>query len=1040
MLKNIKRNAIFILLTGFFICFMVGIFMLDKEKTYAEIEIPQAVNLEDLIDSTDDIIYGTARTSNAMPDYRQTLYSSTTKKGELNTVNTANNASGKYIDLNGEEGEGYDISWGIYTKKSDIDGEGKKDSMNLDVIDIRKNPDLLIKEDVVVNANDYDGNLSFFSTDTSETVLWFDNQKTDKNTLISFNMNYDMKYADAGERDPKFMIFSARNNTKTAGIYDYNFAESNYAYKIYMDYINLGISFRKGKTVLTDTKGNSLEWSYQALLDEYNDKNPAVVLENLLNDGDILNVTYGVYDVDKNGSVVESGSSTAVANTVIYLKLYNVTGGYCAVEKKAVVAADGLVRNDSFMGLMLSGPDIVQSKFYNRDAVSIGGVNQPLFANLDFENAIRLDKVYRAGTSASSIVLPTGLTAYDTDTVLVSGANILKGFYEYEYYGEKNVAVDIIIYASNYAEDIIDGVSDITFSVYSKKTSSDQLNVMNTENVTWAGKQFDLKWGMFTDLKNPDENTEVRYPWTLNAGYDKDGYTFADTEKTIVKETLPNSENIRQNDISFFTNEKEFAGVWFNNINDENALVSFKMNYIEGRRLQLLSRMDSIIGNMNVNVDTTNFNIYWGYSENVLTVTYGTYNANESSYFYLNVINDTLGGITVVDKVFDITEQEKTLTRDGNYMGVVFKLNDGGYYLGARDAFMLGGIEDALLNESTTRYNVTVEDMNGKTLSTAVVEQDGEYTFAKAEGREKKFIAFLSKDGKLYNIGQSVTVNSDMRFTLLELGFNMQNGAALRLAANQTGYAGLKYCMSINKADYEKVKQYISVKTLIIPEDLITEDFNFDEFKDKTISAGEEKFVLSDDGENYLLYFTITNIRHYNYNRVFNGIGFIEVQYEDNTVVYIQDSITVSRSVYEVAVKAYKDKPNPDLGVEELKIIEQYINGVIDLEYTLNNDELTIAVSGDREGIGLDKNYSLTENSERIFNKQNDGTYEININIDLSNYFGHLINDTIDGKVVLAPIIIRNSSTSEGYITVCGVTREYNEDNKTLSLDFRIVL
>lgn len=302
---------------------------------------------------------------------------------------------------------------------------------------------------------------------------------------------------------------------------------------------------------------------------------------------------------------------------------------------------------------------------------------------------------------------------------------------------------------------------------------------------------------------------------------------------------------------------------------------------------------------------------------------------------------------------------------------------------------------------SKPKYNVTVKDLSGATVATSDVKQGADYTFTAIQNREKSFIAYKDSQGKLYNVGDSVSLSADAEYTLVEANVQIDNKVSVRLFNNENGYGGLRYMAKISKGDYNAIKD-LSVKLYgaIIPTDLVDGAFDYNESGAKTTEITQSAIV--ENAGNVLGYFTMTDIKLYNFNREFSGMAYLEVTYEDNDKAYVQTD-SVAASIYDLAVEAYaahKQAETTDsvglYGSDNVAMLERYIKSVIDLTCSNGNISLT-----EETGTGLSADYNV------------DATISENVATVTVNVENTYLKDLISNGELLVSVIMRSGSGAE---------------------------
>lgn len=321
------------------------------------------------------------------------------------------------------------------------------------------------------------------------------------------------------------------------------------------------------------------------------------------------------------------------------------------------------------------------------------------------------------------------------------------------------------------------------------------------------------------------------------------------------------------------------------------------------------------------------------------------------------------------------------------------------------------------------KYNVTVKDLSGATVATYSVKQGENYTFATIEGREKSFIAYKDSQGKLYNVGDSVTLSADAEYTLVEAKIDIDSKVSVRLFNNENGYGGLRYMATISKTDYDTIKDLgVKLYGAIIATDLVDGTFDYNEAGVKTTEITQDAIV--EDGSNALGYFTMTDIMLYNFNREFSGMAYLEVTYEDSDKAYVQTD-SVAASIYDLAVEAYaahnQAKTENSVGLyssDNVKMLEYYIKSVIDLTYSDGSISVT-----EETGTGLSADYTATATID-------ENVATVTINVENSS-----LKNLISENELPVSVILRNGSGAElnAYQSVIITSRSLSGNTLTIT-------
>ncbi|MBQ9756242.1 MAG: hypothetical protein IJV99_01440 [Clostridia bacterium] len=695
-----KLTAIVMLAILSFSAFIIGFATLYRAPAIAESKPFTVTNLEDLIDAPTDIYWRLNRSnmydvvnSKATPlyDNTKTFYSGNRQNGnldELNTYYVSDNVMGGYYQVNwgmfttaGSESQSQEFSYPVYGKGSGANGAYAE------------------TKSFQYNVNDYAGNLSFFSTESVENTVWFVNTNTntpkvDRNRVVSFRVNYE-----------KPMHLIARSKDIASAVYGQD-----------MKGYCIVLSGSAASVYTSSSKGT--------LLTTYNFTNLAK--------GDDLTITYGAYDVyDTDG--------TTVTGTNVYLDIYNNTKQAYVVENKTYEgAADANSNAANYMGVVI----MYQSYGWlnsTKEAVSFGGINEPLLASYNTELTVKVD-VNKQKTLAD-IDLPAGYSFKNSSQETANGVKVYDGVISFDYYGNATKDCKITVIGVTNLEDITDDASDIFLSMESIPYLDNTPNKLHTQDVDGV----DVVWGKFT-TKGDGSTTTVTYPKVAGDGYLYGDYTMTTNEDGTLSSTIPYNANDYDGNVSVFTAQKANRSSAINfDVNDANTILSFKMNYEKNRRVLIYARADKSDTTMLRSASQPIYYIYLDYSAislyfkgasisgtsrkfadllsvakvkypdagltelltdgEVMTITYGMYDivegAETKTYFYFNVVNED--GYVVIDENYDVTAQEKTVNtaRENNFMGVQTMLGGGPYYQSSLLPITFGGANAPLFVNAT---------------------------------------------------------------------------------------------------------------------------------------------------------------------------------------------------------------------------------------------------------------------------------------------------------------------------------------------------
>ena len=241
----------------------------------------------------------------------------------------------------------------------------------------------------------------------------------------------------------------------------------------------------------------------------------------------------------------------------------------------------------------------------------------------------------------------------------------------------------------------------------------------------------------------------------------------------------------------------------------------------------------------------------------------------------------------------------------------------------------------------------------------------------------------LEELSDLYPAGYEFGLKSNTTLYAVWIGFEMQDGAAVRTSKDSSG---IRFLVDIRQADFNNYyfdNEIISTwGVLLTPTDYLSYVSAFTHAElggnctDKDCS---DLWRVEDEAEeNWTYAAAFVNIKEYQYARSFSARGYLLVNYTTGGG-YVYTPYTEennSRSIYEVATAAYKDAENPYYAKNET--ILGYVNNVADItlgtgfSVSKNVDSVgAYTVSGSASGttitITVDKELSAAlVNGERV--------------------------------------------------------------------------
>ena len=196
-----------------------------------------------------------------------------------------------------------------------------------------------------------------------------------------------------------------------------------------------------------------------------------------------------------------------------------------------------------------------------------------------------------------------------------------------------------------------------------------------------------------------------------------------------------------------------------------------------------------------------------------------------------------------------------------------------------------------------------------------------------------RFIGWYYND-KLYNVGSTVAIDSNVVFTAYYAQFYMTDGAAVRLIS---AHPGIRF--EANLFADELLTQYITEYGGLISTSDLAKGALLDldsSFAHKKLVFDLERWVEDD---NNVMRFSLIDLLPSNINREFIGRSYITLTYEDGSTatVYTYFDVTEhTRTIYEVSLKALKSDYASTVGdttyLTNRGMLLDYVNGVIDLQ------------------------------------------------------------------------------------------------------------
>ena len=252
----------------------------------------------------------------------------------------------------------------------------------------------------------------------------------------------------------------------------------------------------------------------------------------------------------------------------------------------------------------------------------------------------------------------------------------------------------------------------------------------------------------------------------------------------------------------------------------------------------------------------------------------------------------------------------------------------------------------------------------------------------------------------LYPVGYKLEINAEMTLQAVWLGFELQDGAAVKLNAGTEG-SGIRFLTDIDKGGYQvgvNSGLIIGRGTFLVPTDYLdtgaepthatfaawdgtgengTNPYYMDVATEKWRVTGEENST-------WTFAAAFIGISANQYSRKFSARGYLKIQFATGVgYVYTPyEEEKNARSIYEVATSAHKDIRYPQFATDTT--INTYVDNVADLTWS---------------------NYAFSQNGEAV------GDYEVT-DISVS---GNVVTVKLNGNVTSAVVNgkrLANGSTS----------------------------
>ncbi|MBQ4053158.1 MAG: hypothetical protein IJD33_02340, partial [Clostridia bacterium] len=266
---------------------------------------------------------------------------------------------------------------------------------------------------------------------------------------------------------------------------------------------------------------------------------------------------------------------------------------------------------------------------------------------------------------------------------------------------------------------------------------------------------------------------------------------------------------------------------------------------------------------------------------------------------------------------------------------------------------------------------VTKQLAEGETIGTlpAIPEKEGYVGAWRVDGRE------ITAD-TVWNYDDDMTAIIVYQIELgVDVKISMEEGASVRVSGVNSG---IRFETRLNKASYDAlVAKYgvenVETGTFILPYSLLGQNSLYGYVTDVNKVAGKHYVKVVNEGwyneatvatdGYYQWYGSLVKIKPQNYALNYVGVGYVKVTIGSESVLILAGNATLenSRSIYQVAYKAYIDEDNglTDTG---MTILENYLNEVAVL--VSNSDKSAPVLDTTLEGYGYEATYALSKSAE----------------------------------------------------------------------------
>ena len=265
---------------------------------------------------------------------------------------------------------------------------------------------------------------------------------------------------------------------------------------------------------------------------------------------------------------------------------------------------------------------------------------------------------------------------------------------------------------------------------------------------------------------------------------------------------------------------------------------------------------------------------------------------------------------------------------------------------------------DQFNGQNITLMNGAEEFLEKKTCRLTLPELE---SFEK-DGIMQTFLGWATSEDSyknLYPAGYKWEVREETTLYAAWIGFEMQDGAAVRLV---NGSSGIRFSVDVEHETlwnlYDDIGNLWDWGVLLVPTDylkgnipFVHESFPEGYFIDKECSSDQLWKLEGEDEAIWTYAAAFVNISEYQYARSFSARGYLQIEGADDETYYVYTPYTAeynARSIYEIALEAYNDENNPSYKTNAT--ILNYINNVANITWDVEDYSFARTdVAGDYE-------------------------------------------------------------------------------------------